>query len=352
VEASFYHSIQIVQPDRGPPRTLVNVEKDQVVFRPQFLPGGRYLLYTLASATGANLWDNARIVAEDLQTGKRVTVRAGGSDGRYSPTGHLLYAVSGSLFAVPFDVQSLKTAGSVVPLVAGIMRSELGGAAHYASADNGTLVYLPGPVSPRWDLAIADRSGQIAPLQLPSRPYESPRASPDGTRIAMHGIEGDQWAIYVYDLSRRSALRRLTYEGNNRMPVWTSGGERIAFQSDSEGDHAIFWQRADGNGAAERLTKPEKDEMHEPEAWSDANDTLLFTVRKGPVVSLWMFSLRTRKATPFGNVQSLALKGAIFSPDSKWVAYAATGKEGDNLRPAFPTNRDAPSTAWRGRRAG
>jgi len=231
------------------------------------------------------------------------------------------------LFAVPFDVQSLKTAGSVVPLVAGVMRSELGGAAHYAFADNGTLIYLPGPASPRWDLAIADRSGQIAPLQLPSRPYEAPRASPDGTRIAMQSMEGDQWAIYVYDLSRRSALRRLTYEGNNRMPVWTSGGERIAFQSDREGDHAIFLQRADGNGTAERLTKPEKDEMHEPEAWSEANGTLLFTVRKGPSVSLWMFSSRTRKATPFGNVQSLALTGAVFSPDSKWVAYAATEAE-------------------------
>jgi Tol biopolymer transport system component len=326
-EVRFYHSIRIVQPDGGPPRTLVNVEKDQVVFRPQLLPGGRYLLYTLASATGANLWDNARIVAQDLQTGKRVTVREGGSDGRYSPTGHLLYAVSGSLFAVPFDVRSLKTAGSVVPLLAGVMRSELGGAAHYAFADNGTLVYLPGPVSPRWDLAIADRSGQIAPLQLPSRPYESPRASPDGNRIALHSMESDQWAIYVYDLSRRSALRRLTYEGNNRMPVWTSLGERMAFQSDREGDHAIFWQRADGNGAAERLTKPEKDETHEPEAWSEAHQTLLFTVRKGPTLSLWMFSLRTRKAMPFGNVQSLALTGAAFSPDSKWVAYAATEGE-------------------------
>jgi Tol biopolymer transport system component len=323
--ASFYDSIQIVQPDGGSPKTLVKVEKDQVVLRPQFLPGGRHLLYTLASASDANLWDNARIVAHDLQTDRRVTVREGGSDGRYSPTGHLVYAVSGSLFAVPFDARNLKTAGSVVPLVAGVMRSdpETRGGVRYAFADNGTLIYLPGPVSPRWDLAIADRSGQITPLQLPSRPYESPRASPDGTRIAMHSMEGNQWTIYVYDLSRRSALRRLTYEGNNRMPVWTSGGERIAFQSDREGDHAIYWQRADGNGAAERLTKPEKDEMHQPEAWSKANDILLFTVTKGNSMSLWMLSLRTREATPFGNVQSLMPTGAVFSPDSKWVAYGA-----------------------------
>jgi Tol biopolymer transport system component len=137
----------------------------------------------------------------------------------------------------------------------------------------------------------------------------------------MQSIEGNQSTIYVYDLSGRSALRRLT---NNQLPVWTSDSRRIVFQSDREGDRAIFRQRADGTGSAERLTTPESGEWHEPEALSRTGDTLLFTIIKGESVSLWTLSLRTRKAMPFGNVQSSTPTGAVFSPDDKWVAYATT----------------------------
>ena len=198
------------------------------------------------------------------------------------------------------------------------------GGAHYSIAENGTLIYLPGPATPGWDIAVADGKGRVEPLHLPPLSFEAPRVSPDGARIAMHSTEGNQSNIYVYDLSGRSALRRLTFEGNNRLPVWTSDGNRIAFQSDREKDRAIFWQRADGTGSAERLTRPEQDEIHEPEAWSRKGDTLLFTVTKEKDVSLWMFSLRTRRIAPVGNVKSSTPTGAVFSPDDKWVAYAAT----------------------------
>jgi hypothetical protein len=52
-------------------------------------------------------------------------------------------------------------------------------------------------------------------------------------------------------------MRRLTFGGKSRYPVWSPDGLRIAFQSDREGDLAIFSQRTDGTGAAERLTRPE-----------------------------------------------------------------------------------------------
>jgi Tol biopolymer transport system component len=52
-------------------------------------------------------------------------------------------------------------------------------------------------------------------------------------------------------------MRRLTYGGNNRHPVWSSDSTRVTFQSDREGDLGIFWQLADGTGGVERLTKAE-----------------------------------------------------------------------------------------------
>src|SRR5215472_16567152 len=114
----------------------------------------------------------------------------------------------------------------------------------------------------------------------------------------------------------------LTFGGHNRFPVWSSDGGWIAFQSDREGDKAIFWQPADGRGLAERLTKPTKGLSHLPESWSPNGDTFLFDESDGSYVSLWSFSLRDRKATAFGTVRSEGFAtNAVFSPDGRWVAY-------------------------------
>ena len=116
-------------------------------------------------------------------------------------------------------------------------------------------------------------------------------------------------------------MRQLTFEGNNRFPIWSADGLRVAFQSDRQGDPAVFWQAA-GGGTAERLTTPDPGTSHTPESWSPDGDVLLFSATKGSVSSLWTFSLKDRKATLFGDVKASTLPtNAMFSPDGRWVAY-------------------------------
>ena len=62
-----------------------------------------------------------------------------------------------------------------------------------------------------------------------------------------------------------------------------------------------------------------------PDSWSPQGNAFLFTLVKGAGSSLWTFSLKDRKAAPFGGVQSSAWTNAVFSPDGRWVAYAASG---------------------------
>jgi Tol biopolymer transport system component len=51
--------------------------------------------------------------------------------------------------------------------------------------------------------------------------------------------------------------------------MWSGDGERIVFQSEREGDRGLFWQRADGVGTAERLTKAETAAaQHVSNSWS------------------------------------------------------------------------------------
>jgi serine/threonine-protein kinase len=319
--------IMRVSADGGTPEVLVRVKDGEVAQAPQILPGAQHVLFTLATGTARDRSDRSHIVVQSLKSGERKTLIEGGSDARYVPTGHLVYALSGSLYAVAFDAQRLEVKGAPVPVVEGVSRdtAAVTGAANFGFSSTGSLVYVRGPVSASalLDIGLMDRKGKVDPLRLPPGTYEWPRVSPDGKRLAVASDDDKEATIWIYDLSGMRAMQRLTSGGNNRFPIWTSDSKRVAFQSDRDGDLAIFWQAADG-GFAERLTRPAPGESHAPESWSPKGDTFLFSITKGSDVSLWTFSLQDRKAAPFGGVHSSNPTNAAFSPDGKWVAYAST----------------------------
>ena len=317
-----------VSANGGQPEVLVSVKDGEVMYGPQVLPGGEWLLFTLATAATADGWDKAQIVVQSLKSSERKTLVSGGSDGRYLPTGHLVYALGGVLFAVPFDLPRLAVTGGPVPIVEGVKRSSgTTGTAHFSVSSTGSLVFVPGPASTSSalsDLALVDRNGAVQPLKLPPGAYEYPRLSPDGKRIAFGSDDGKDAIVWIYDVAGASSARRLTLGGRNRVPVWSADGERVAFQSDRDGDLGLFWQRADGTTAAERLTKPDKDTAHVPESWSPDGKTLLFSVAKGSSYAVAALSLTDKKVTPVGGIQSPFPPSATFSPDGRWVAYSAT----------------------------
>src|SRR5205823_6645111 len=86
----------------GTPERIIALNAGQRAHGPQLLPDGRTVLFTLASTAS---WDEAEIVVQSLDSGTRRTVVTGGTDGHYLPTGHLLYALHDTLFAVPFDTK-------------------------------------------------------------------------------------------------------------------------------------------------------------------------------------------------------------------------------------------------------
>lgn len=71
---------------------------------------------TLADASPGT---EAQIVAQSVTTNDRTVLIPGGRDGRYVPTGHLVYGLNNVLFAVPFDVGSRQVTGGPVPLLEG-----------------------------------------------------------------------------------------------------------------------------------------------------------------------------------------------------------------------------------------
>ncbi len=311
----------------GTPEIAVKIRAGELASQPQLLPDGRTLLFTLSKTAGLDRWDKSQIVAQSLKSGERRVLVEDGFDAQYVPTGHIIYARGGVLFAVRLDLERLQVIGAPVPMVEGVRGSPGTGAPYVLAVSNGSLAYVTGPISAAGleDQALVryDRTGALEPLKLPPAAYEFPRVSPDGKQVAFGKDDGKETAVWIYQLSGASSIRRLTFGGRNRFPVWSPDSQRIAFQSDREGDLAIFWQRADGSDTAERLTKPERGTSHVPQSWSSNDDVLLYSVVQASGYSLWALSLKDRKVARFDTVRSSTPVAATFSPDSRWVAYTS-----------------------------
>lgn len=319
-----------VSADGGTPETLVVLKSEEQAAAPQMLPDGQTVLFSIATRSGSDPadWEKAKIVTQRVKSGERKVIIEDGTDAQYLPTGHLAFARDGVIFAVAFDANRLQTIGRPVPVVEGVKRSAFATrrVAQFRVSTNGTAIYFPGPASSAaglLGLGLFDRKGPIELLKVPRGAYEHPRLSPDGQRIAFSSESG---AIWIHDLSGKSAARRLTVDGQgtNRYPVWSADSQRVTFQSDREKDLGIFWQRADGAGAAERLVTAEDGAELVPEHWSPDGRFLLYCVfGKDKTSTLWVWSREERKAEPFGGVKSAGriFAGGVFSPDGKWVAY-------------------------------
>jgi Tol biopolymer transport system component len=285
------------------------------------------------------------VVVQSLSTGKRTTVIENATDARYLPGGHLVYAARDGVFAVSFDAGRAAVDGPPVASIAGVRRSSGRGtgAVHFSVSDTGTLVYVPGALSRMTtgykEILVADREGHKQKLPLPAGLYNEMRVSPDGRQVAVSVDEPDAESIYLFERSGATGLRRLTFGGNNRAPIWASDGRHVVFQSDRGGDAAIYWQRADGSEPAERLTTPAKGEAHFPESWRPDGSGFLYTVVRRDEHTLWFHSIEGGRAAAYGEIRSLQPVDASFSPDGNWVAYSTkdpeSGERGIFVQP-FP----------------
>jgi eukaryotic-like serine/threonine-protein kinase len=302
--------LQQVPDAGGTPQSLTRLEKGEAGHGwPEFMPGGKAVLFAAAPSAA-----NFAVAVQSVGMAERRNLIQGGTNPRYAPSGHLVYAQGGSLMAVPFDPQRLTATGAAVPVLEGVLSTRFG-AAQYSFSAKGSLVYVPGGIqSAQLRLVWVNRSGAEQPLAVPAHAYVNPRLSPDGRRLAVE-IEGQIW---LYDLSRET-LTRFTFEGDtNIRPVWILDGKRIAFTSDKEGPLNIFWQLADGSGGRERLTSSEYTQFP---ISSSADGQLLAFVEVNPTQrDISLLRLGDRKVQPFLRTRFNETLPR-FSPDGRWLAY-------------------------------
>ncbi len=307
-----------VSANGGTPEVLVPLEDshDLLSFGPQLLPGGKAVLFSLLPSRA----QTAQIVVQSLETGERRVLIQEGTYGRYVPTGHLVYGLESTLFAVPFDVDRLEITGGPVPLVEDIWisPSPLGGVTQFAFSGTGALAYLPRETREGLALVWVDREGNATPMAEPRRPYQRPRLSPDGQRLAIE-IGAGAADVWLLELDRE-VLTRLTFEGGRR-PIWTPDGSRIAFASTrAGGDYDIFWRPSDGSGVAEQLTEGA---YRVPDSFSADGKTLVFRERAETGRDIGVLSLDGDRETAILLGTSFDELHASVSPDGQWVAYTS-----------------------------
>lgn len=319
-----YGGLWRVSADGGSPRELTRPDRSRAELShrwPQVLPGARAALFTIQDASGRQ--DRDIIAAVELASGRVTRLVEGGSFGRYAPTGHLVYARNGSLFAVTFDPGSLTVSGGSAPVLGGVSMTSAGsGNAKFAISKTGALVYQPALPRPnaKNSLIWVDRDGLVEPVTRDTRAYQAALdLSGDGTRVAVR-IEDPMRLdsqIWIYDISART-WRQVTFEGDNAAPLFSPHGDRIVFSSNRDGAYNLYVTSSNGDGPVERLTTSPY--WQYSSSWSADGKLIAFNQQGASDANVWILSIADRRVWPWRPTDGNAA-GARISPDGRWMAY-------------------------------
>ncbi len=309
--------------------TTLDTEQGEVSHRwPHLLPGGEAVLFSVGTDSGARSIALAEIGGE---THKQIYPN--GTDARYLPTGHIVFADAASLFAAPFDLDRREISGAAIPVVEGVF-TDGAGRAHWGVSDNGVLVYRSGTIAiPTHPIAAVTADGQQRTLWSDAATYLEPRLSPDGTRLAVCQMGPAGLDIWVYDIARQVPTRLTFGDGDDCPAVWSPDGEQVIFSSAANGALDLYRKRADGSGEVERLTEDTGIGYYVSD-WSPDGEHVILTVGNGDLMTLALADGEDPQSyleTDFSEAE------ADFSPDGRWVAYHSneTGRNEVYVRP-FP----------------
>jgi Tol biopolymer transport system component len=346
--------IMRVAANGGMSETIVASKNGEFLFGPRMLPGSDVLLFTSVDppTQGGPVPGRGQIVVQSLASSERKLIVEAFGEGRYAPTGHIVYTVNGALLAVPFDVKRLETSGQPVTMIQEVRNGFTPVTGQFSFSDSGSLVYVPGRRGQN-QVVLVDRAGRRRPIGFLPDTVFAPRLSPNGRQLAVDA-EGSIWvADLASGSSSLSPLRRVVTGGPttgvNQFPLWSGDGERVIFTSTRDGGvQALYWQRADGTGDAELLVKPARS----PEAWLPQSQRLSYITLKGDTdYDVWTYSLRDKTTAPLLETPMTAQLSSKFSHDGRWVAYQGndTGRFEIYVQPVPPTGAQIQITKDGGR---
>jgi Tol biopolymer transport system component len=294
---------------------------------------GYYDAFPFVSDDGATLlyssFGNARTIkAVHLADGSVATLLANESGGaRLGPGDVLLFSQGDRLMAARLDERRTRVLGEPVSLLGGVKQAR--GAAHWALSEEGTLVYAGGPTQVTGTFVWLDRAGTRTPTRIPAGEFRGFSLSPDGSRLAVPVTERDGADIWVFDLDRPQAPRRITFDGWNNYAIWSSDGRWLLFTTTSAGGGPVSIRVQDLESRAGPVTvfeSPRGAILHQLDA--ESGELLFGEIGVGTMLDLEAVTLDLDAAggPRWGEIRpiSATLHHEVFariSPDRRWIAY-------------------------------
>jgi len=312
------------------PATLLDTSRDENSHRwPKFLPDGRHFVYFVRS----------------LQAERR-GVYLGRLDGPAARPGAPIFRSESEALVAPLDDDDLAALVSVADAHVDIRRFDTrtvalasdpvrlpllaaGNTPHHpamlsVSAD--TLAYV-GAVLPYGSrLASVLRTGQELRLDTaPAASIDWPRASPDGSRLAIHRLDsltgsGDVW---VKDLARGTWVR-VSREGSSALlPVWSPDSTRLTYVTGGVRSPRVTIAAADGTRELATVLCPTF--MCEPTDWSRDGRWILVNALDERMRSsdVWMLPARPGDRPRPLLTGPFVERDARLSPDGHFIAYVS-----------------------------
>jgi Tol biopolymer transport system component len=311
--------LHMIPPDGSPPVPLTSFDRSVDIDHdfPCFLEDGKHFLYL---SWGRTLSQNKVWAASIDKSEAPVLVADGVTAFTYVAPGYLIYirgGVGGALVAQAFDSDRLKLTGEPTLLAESA-------AAPISSSNTGVVSYRSVSTT-RHPLVWVGTDGAELGTALPPGYHVDPVISPDGSRVAFarQTSDSDGMDIVLLDVDT-GELTQLTVEsGDDRAPLWSPDGTKLAFLSFRPGAPGMYLKNANGVGAEERILASPG--VLWPYQWTKAG--LMYFSGTSGANDIWMMSAKNLQdrtpliQTPFNDVD-----GAV-SPDGHWFAYT-TNKYG------------------------
>ena len=293
---------------------------------PQFLPDGQHFLFTVRSG----LTDQRGVYAASRDGKTKRLVLGTNGDMQFVGPDTVLFLDGDTLLSQRLDLESLQLSGVTTPVAANVGRSSRGNGAFSASSA-GTLAYAVSTVRPS-RLTWFDRTGDPLGVVGPdgAHDYVDFRLSPDEKLLALSLVDpktslADLW---MTDLVRGGTTRLTFGPQLNSAPVWSPGGDRIAFRSSRSGTTEIYEKSAGAGGGDQTLMSEDLARRSGMGAsnlittdWS--SDGKHLAVATNTPSDIWLVSV-AGNSPPMRLVRSVGDQmHANFSPDRRFIAYTS-----------------------------
>jgi len=205
-------------------------------------------------------------------------------------------------------------------------------------------VFVQLPIPDPQVMVWVDRHGrELGVIGTPQWSIAYTTISPDGTKVAVKGVEAehDHPYVYIVDVARGTRMRLTSHAANEGQPAWSPSGDRVAFISYRNGLSDLFVKSlADGSPEAQ-ITKTA--ELHDfAPNWSPDGKVIIYHTQDphSNQRDIMYMSVAERRPLPFVQTPNLEASAA-FSPDGTLVAYVSdeSGQYDVYVKPFPPSDR-------------